>query len=322
MPGFVTHYLWGRETYQRLKASPLKKNLYYNRAAFGLGLQGPDFIFYYLPSYVLHRKALGSLAHTTNTQAFYANLLESRNLFHKHIDRHIAEAYLIGFLGHYTLDTNCHPFIYGRTGYHGRSEKAYFSRHAYLETDIDTDLLASKLNLTPSAFYGAETLTLTARQKRVIATMLHYAFQNTYPGLHTTWFTMYISIFSMQFGMFLLHDDSGQKKVLIRWLEKHFLKYPLFSPLIPSDSLFFRTDPFNMRHKPWKNPWDNSHTSTESFFDLYEKAGVIYERRIRLLTKYFYQKSSPAEKELQLKTFLNDYGNNSMHSGMDASIPS
>lgn len=322
MPGFVTHYIWGREAYYRLKPSPLKKNLYHNRAAFGLGLQGPDFIFYYLPSYVLHRKALGALAHTTKTQKFYANLLESRNLFHNHVDRHIAEAYLFGFLGHYTLDTNCHPFIYGRTSYHGHSDKAYFSRHAYLETDIDTDLLAAKLHLTPSAFYRAETLTLTARQQRVIATMLHYAYRNTYEGLHTTWLTMYIAIFSMQLGMFLLHDDSGQKKVLFRWTEKHFLKFPLFSPLIPSDSLFFRTDPFNMRHEPWHNPWDATHTSTESFFDLYEKASVIYERRFKRLAKYFYQKGNSHEKVSQLKEFLDDYGNDSMHSGLDSSIPS
>lgn len=322
MPGFVTHYIWGKDAYHRLKDSPLKKNLYFNRAAFGLGLQGPDFIFYYLPSYVLHGKALGAMAHTSNTQAFYANLLESRRLFHTAKDRHIAEAYLFGFLGHYTLDTICHPFIYGRTNYQGRGEKAYFSRHAYLETDIDTELLATKLNLAPSDFYRANTLTLTSRQKRVIASMLHYAFRHTYKGLHTTWFTMYIAIFSMQLGMFLLHDNSGQKKVLFRWAEKHFLKYPLFSPLIPSDRFFFRTDPFNMLHKPWKNPWDASHTSTESFYDLYKRANMIYDRRAKRLSVYFYQKGSSAQKELQLKAFLNDYGNNSMHSGIDASIPS
>lgn len=48
-------------------------------------------------------------------------------------------------------------------------------------------------------------------------------------------------------------------------MEKHFLGYPLFSPLIPSDTLFFRTDPFNLRHASWKNPWDATRVSTESF---------------------------------------------------------
>lgn len=321
MPGFVTHYLFGRETYGKLSPSSLKKNLYYNRAAYGLGLQGPDCIFYYLPSYILHGKNLGSLAHTTDTQKFYLSLLESRTLFHSPKDQRIAEAYLFGFLGHYTLDTVCHPFIYGRTGYHGRGEKSYFSRHAYLETDIDTDLLAQKLHLTPSAFYGAETLTLSFRQKRVISTMLCYAYRHTYPNLHVSWLTMFFAIFSIQLGMFILHDDTGQKKVLFRWAEKHFLGFPLFSPLIPSDSLFFRTDPFNMQHKPWTNPWDPSQTSSESFFDLYEKAGDVYLRRIKKLAHYLYCKDN-VQAQKYLTDFLTDYGNNSLHSGLDASIPS
>lgn len=45
MPGYVTHYIFGREVYHNLKNNSLKKNLYYNRAAYGLGLQGPDIFF-------------------------------------------------------------------------------------------------------------------------------------------------------------------------------------------------------------------------------------------------------------------------------------
>ena len=34
MPGYVTHYIFGREVYHNLKNNSLKKNLYYNRAAY------------------------------------------------------------------------------------------------------------------------------------------------------------------------------------------------------------------------------------------------------------------------------------------------
>lgn len=322
MPGFITHYIFGREAYHRLMPSSLKRNLNRNRAAYGLGLQGPDFIFYYLPSYVLHGQALGSLAHTKDTQKFFTNLLESRNLFHKEEDLRVADAYLYGFLGHYTLDTICHPFVYGRTNYKGHSEKAYFSRHAYLETDIDTDLLAYKLSEKPSSFYSAQTITLTFHQKKIISSMLRYAFKHTYPWLHVTWLTMFIAIFSIQFGMLLLHDTSGKKKVLCRLTEKIFLGYPLFSPLIPSDELFFRSDPFNMQHKPWSNPWDESHVSTETFFDLYEKASVIYDRRLKKLHAFLTSTEDEVHREKLLEKFLADYGNLSLHSGLDANIPS
>lgn len=141
MPGYVTHYIFGREVYHNLKNNSLKKNLYYNRAAYGLGLQGPDIFFYYLPSYVLEGHNIGALAHVRETSAFFQGLIESRNQFSSRTDLNIAEAYLIGFLGHYTLDTICHPYIYAMTHYKDKKEKAYFSRHAYLETDIDTALL-------------------------------------------------------------------------------------------------------------------------------------------------------------------------------------
>ena len=161
MPGYVTHYIFGREVYHNLKNNSLKKNLYYNRAAYGLGLQGPDIFFYYLPSYVLEGHNIGALAHVRETSAFFQGLIESRNQFSSRTDLNIAEAYLIGFLGHYTLDTICHPYIYAMTHYKDKKEKAYFSRHAYLETDIDTALLDLKLHRQPCNFHATDTIRLT-----------------------------------------------------------------------------------------------------------------------------------------------------------------
>ena len=161
MPGYVTHYIFGREVYHNLKNNSLKKNLYYNRAAYGLGLQGPDIFFYYLPSYVLEGHNIGALAHVRETSAFFQGLIESRNQFSSRTDLNIAEAYLIGFLGHYTLDTICHPYIYAMTHYKDKKEKAYFSRHAYLETDIDTALLDLKLHRQPCNFHTEDTIRLT-----------------------------------------------------------------------------------------------------------------------------------------------------------------
>lgn len=41
MPGYVTHYIFGRDIYDHLKDSLLKQNLYINRAVYSLGQQGP-----------------------------------------------------------------------------------------------------------------------------------------------------------------------------------------------------------------------------------------------------------------------------------------
>ena len=322
MPGFATHYIFGRETYHALKKNPIKKNLYDNRASYGLGLQGPDIFFYYLPSYVLEGHNIGSIAHVQETRAFFQGLIQSCMTFRTQEERDIAEAYLAGFLGHYTLDTVCHPYIYAMTHYHGKEEKAYFSRHAYLEVDIDTALLSLKLHRTPRSFHAADTLRLTLRQKRVIADMLFYAYRYAFPEMKFRRYTMHLAIFSMQLGMRILHDDTGKKKALVRLTEKYCLGYPLFSPLFPSDNLFFRTDPFNLRHASWKNPWDDSLVSSESFFELYEKAKALYISRIRKLFHVLHSKADTAASRRLLRDLLDDYGNCSFHSGLDVSIPS
>lgn len=322
MPGFVTHYLFGEEIYHQLKCNFQKKNLFYNRSAYAFGLQGPDLFFYYLPSYALHRHNLGALAHTTEPRAFFRRLLESYGRLSSAADRGIAEAYISGFLGHYLLDTTCHPYIYAMTHYHDKKEKSYFSRHAYLETEIDTELLARKRHKTPCEFHAADTIQLTFAQKRVIAGLLYDAYHYAFPELSIHRSTMWMGIISLPLGMRILHDETGQKKVLFRFMEKHFLGYPLFSPLIPSDTLFFRTDPFNLRHASWKNPWDATRVSTESFFDLYEKSSARCLTMMRKLhTLLHTEPKSELQKQLTLE-FLKEYGNLSFHSGLDAQIPS
>ncbi len=321
MPGYVTHYIFARDMYGKLTDPVLKENLYKNRAVYALGHQGPDIFFYYLPAYVLHGHNLGDMAHTKNTGAFYAALLESRSIFKRKDEQQIAEAYLAGFLGHYILDSTCHPFIYGRTHYK-KNEKDYFSRHAYLETEIDSALLDLKLHQHRVDFHAENTIMLTLKQKRVVARMLHYAYQHTYNGLFVSRYTIFMAIFATQLGFRILYDGTGQKKVLFRFAEKHFLGYPVFSPLIANDTLIFRTDPFNMQHKKWTNPWDSSISSEASFFDLYEKAQANYLIRLKELTSLLKERiHSPREQKLT-QLFLQNYGNCSFHSGLDCSITS
>ena len=45
MPGYVTHYIFGRDMYEKLNDPVLKNNLYKNRAVYALGHQGPDIFF-------------------------------------------------------------------------------------------------------------------------------------------------------------------------------------------------------------------------------------------------------------------------------------
>lgn len=343
MPGFTTHYLFGQNTYQKLKPLPLKKAIRIHHAAYSLGLQGPDLFFYFLPSYAIHKNNLGSVAHTENTNLFLRHLLGSRDLFPKQREQKIAEAYIAGFLGHYTLDTRCHPYVYWKTKFNGKSS-GYHGRHVELETDIDKELLQLCRRLAPSAFCQSSTIRLTRLQMRTITKILHYVYQNTYPELGILPITIWSSIRSFQLGTTFLHDPSGRKKAIIGALEKFALGHPLFSALIPSDNCTVHDDPLNLLHGEWNNPWDTTLVSHRSFLDLAKGAQKEYLEVLGNLDGLFSAKTiAGTEKKCGnqrcfpmehlensgkefcadgLEPLLLRLGNLSYHSGLDAGIPS
>lgn len=318
MPGFTTHYLFGIQTLKHLDDLQMKKIIKKNYTAFSLGLQGPDLFFYEISSYVFYKTNIGSVAHTTDTGNFLSFLLKSRNIFSDKKDISIANAYIAGFFGHYLLDTACHPYVYAISG-NLPEEPSTFGAHVYLETDIDTAFLWNYKKMLPSEFRQERTIHLTLRQRRVIATILHYCYENVYPRLHVSYATTYAATLAMPFICRMFHDPAGQKKALARKGESILLGYPFISPLIPSDSLTFYKDPLNQKHRRWANPWDTSLRSTASFPELFEQASQQYVKCLADLHQLFSCCHSSREHALteDILTFM---GNKSYHSGLDCSM--
>lgn len=319
MPGFTTHYLFGLNTCRKLGNSPLKDIIQKNHAPYSLGLQGPDVFFYFLPSYTIHANNIGAMAHTERTGLFLHYLLNSKKLFSNSIEQQTAMAYIAGFLGHYTLDTHCHPYIYWKTGFQEKNNR-YHGRHMGLEVDIDTELLQFYKHCQPSAFWQNSTIRLTSLQRRTIASILHYVYRKTYPELGISYATMQASICAMQLGTKWLHDPSGRKKQILCRLEQGILGYPLLSALIPSDSLVMHSDPLNILRQPWRNPWDKARIFTESFFDLMEQAQKQYLQFLKDLDGIFQNVSSDTARRKQTRALQKKLGNNSYHSGLDCSM--
>lgn len=315
MPGFTTHYLFGVDAYHLITSTLMQKRLKQNHSAFALGLQGPDLFFYYLPSYLMHRQNIGALAHVKDTGTFFSKLLESRKLFRgKERSLAIADAYITGFLGHYTLDCAIHPYVYAFTGYTPDSPPSnleYFGQHAYFETEIDTELLCRKKQLLPSQFHQSATIRLTPRQHRVIIRMLVYAYRSTYPDIVASEILLGGAPLWMNLGTRLLHDPSGQKKVLTRLIEKILLGKAFLSPMLASDYYRFIEDPLNLSHRQWTHPWTKE-CSDASFVELYQKALKLYHQRIEA---YIHLLESGCT-ESALRSFLNEYGSRSFLSGL------
>lgn len=317
MPGFTTHYLFGVNTYKCLKNDSLKKTIFDHHAAFSLGQQGPDIFFYYLPSYVLHKNNIGSVAHIQDTGKFLFYLIESRKLFPDRREEAIAQAYIVGFIGHYLLDRRCHPYIYYRSHFQGK-KLAYYGSHMNLEVAVDTELLAYCKNRQPSAFRQRDTIMLTGTELRTIATILYYVYSMTYPELKVTYTDMRLAIRSIQAGTRFLHDPHGKKKAIARRIEALLLGYPILSPMMASDTLHFYKDPLNLLHHKWGNPWDETRISSESFPELMDETQDEYVKLLRALGRLFSADKNSEAARLQLQMLLEALGNQSYHSGLAA----
>lgn len=317
MPGFTTHYLFGQQAYQRLRPCGLKQTIQKYHTVFSLGLQGPDIFFYDILSFLFAKRNPGSIAHTADTKEFLQHLLESPKIFLQKKEQDIAHAYILGFIGHYLLDTRCHPYVYAMTRY-AKKPKGYIGRHICLEADIDTILLWRCQRRLPSEFHQSETIALSKEQKDIISAALHYAFSKTYPGLGATRRRILQAIYAMQLSTKLLYDPTGRKKKLIRRFERVVPGYPILSPLVPSDPPAAFKDPCNQKHRPWSNPWKPELKSTASFYELFEDAQEEYDRVLYEIARFFSRQRSEKSEEKAASLLLAVLGNLCYHSGLSS----
>ncbi len=113
MPAYLTHRAAGERVFESLKKAiiPIKE-------AFFLGCQGPDILFFrnYQPwKNSKDSLPLGLAMHGQKTRELFAHALSFLRGYDKQ-DRDELASYMAGFLTHYAVDKNAHPFVYGKAG--------------------------------------------------------------------------------------------------------------------------------------------------------------------------------------------------------------
>lgn len=295
MPGFATHYFFGEKTIPVLSNQRIRNRICKHIHSFCLGLQGPDVFYYSLPAYLSSRGNIGSKIHSQSTLKFFISMMQIRNHFSDNESRQIADAYICGFLGHYTLDTYCHPYVFCRTKHLQNQDRSLydFGRHVFLETAMDQALIRHYLKRNPSDFSPENTIRLSRKEKHVIAQLLQKTINKTFPQEGISYGQTRFAILSMQLESRLMHDPKGWKKLLLRRLEQLFIGHAVISPMIPSDTVNIYKDPCNLLHRRWANPWDPEQKSHDSVYDLMEQAIPVFCQRIHL---YFQALSTDAER--------------------------
>lgn len=325
MPGFTTHYIFGMKAYNDLPFSQLKHIIAKYRWLYQLGLQGPDMFFYNIPI-LRHRdyRNVGSYMHEHHVSDFFHSYLREIGQIRSKQQREQALAYFCGFINHYIGDSICHPFVYGRIGYDVENPTGYHhGLHAALENELDAILLRKYKHKKPSEFNQAATIGLNGQETQFISRFLSQCISDTYyPVSHKNNFQVnpamiHRSILALRFGCRTLSDKSGKKKNSIQFFEGIFLKNPIASPKLVTDTITNHRESCNLSHEVWHNPWDTSRTSTASFVDLFgqtlDKCSRVYNLVNSSLANML------TDEEQDFTPILDELGNYSYHSGLPVS---
>ena len=152
MPSLYAHHRFGTQLLPRLPAD-IRGTITRHKAMFDAGLQGPDFFFYHKPGGQSAIRQLGSVFHRQSGTEFFTRACRGLRI---DSDEEVL-AYLYGLLGHYCLDSVCHPYIHARSGGDSR-------RHNAMESEFDRFLLSQDGCARPHAHRRSRYLKLTRAQ--------------------------------------------------------------------------------------------------------------------------------------------------------------
>lgn len=322
MPGFTTHYIMGMKAYNDMPQTSLKFIIAKYRWLYQLGLQGPDIFFYNLPV-LRHRdhRNVGSHMHEHLVNDFFRCCFENLTKIESRQQREEGLAYMCGFLCHYVGDSICHPYVYGRIEYDIDHPGGYYhGLHAQLENDLDALLLYKYKKKKPSQFNQAATICLNGMEIQFISRFLSKCINETYYPLsyrnnyQVTARMVHRSILAIRFGCRTLADPLGKKKNKLEFVESLFLKNPVASNKLVTDTVADRAWSLNLHHEIWCNPWNEQIASRASFPDLFKqslgKLDTIYYMINSMID------GTPNVDPVSLKRFLDEIGNYSYHSGL------
>ncbi len=107
MPGFYAHHRFGKEVLICLRED-LREVAEKYRVQFDIGLQGPDLFFFYKPYRKNRVVTYGHQLHKRSVLPFFEHglsVVERRGVDSREY------AYLLGFICHFMLDSQCHSYV-------------------------------------------------------------------------------------------------------------------------------------------------------------------------------------------------------------------
>ncbi len=290
MPDFLTHCLFAEDVLEVLPFS-WKQRTAKNKRMLFLGAQGPDPFFYRGAGFWQNDRGYTRVAnrlHTERTDAFLEALFTwTRDDATKDADSMLA--YAVGFLSHYALDTQCHPYIFAFGGFaFNTQEKSgdVVYNHLMLEATVDAILFQRKKNrsVKKEKLWTWLPFDISEPIEQFYGMVLSslYGFKDYQVG------DVARALRDMKLAQKFLYDPYGVKEKIMGGLaharEKHVY---VGKPIYPTIHEPLAMDYLNESHQPWPDPVLRNTVYTDSFLDLYDQAMIRMQGYVRELELFF-----------------------------------
>lgn len=266
MPALITHYLFGTEILEINKQFASTKDEY---DAFRWGMQGPDIFFFVLKrlsgEYKLNKMGIEMhnkyIAQPIEAMIKYLSTCEGA-------EYGIVYNYIGGYLCHYALDRNMHPYVYYAVDTMCGEDKtpvrqSYY--HRVIETALDIIFLREKQEKTVYEYGIKKIIEKNYISQDIIAKMYRSVFNDVF-GIDIEENFIKKAFSGYRFVISFLFSPFGVKRAIVRMAEFFIgMKYKLISSLSHTLMEDDKYDYSNSCKALWINSIDGTECDLSAF---------------------------------------------------------
>lgn len=302
MADFVSHHLFGQQALVVFPA-PAQRAAAAHPACYYWGCQGPDPLFFRKIALGSPLHKLGNRLHSEKTDELFAALAQGVQCL-TDAAHEMAAAFFYGFLCHYALDSEVHPYVY----YRQKQLCAVDARasasavHSQIESDIDAALYMRQQGVPVTAFDPPAHYTMTVEEKAVLSCLMHVVISRVYGEDVPPRELRRACDEMLAWETFFCAGNRPLYRAADR-LEQCIGRGPLATGHFKMDVPAW--DAMNEDHAVWCNLWNMEELRTESVLDLFDQASI---RAASLAGQYAAQFEAGVQVELSFP-FAFDNGN-------------
>ncbi|MCL2757249.1 MAG: zinc dependent phospholipase C family protein [Coriobacteriia bacterium] len=287
MPAIMSHHQFGIAVLAKKGAGSFGTRA--ERDAFLLGAQGPDPFFFATRTPSLARlKRFGTGLHSNYVDESIDMMLELIDST-QGTKRLVLDAYMSGYLCHFSLDSVAHPFVYYwegalcGAGVRRLDERDTQFVHSQVEADIDAFLLWQMLGKTVADIRITRYALQGGKKVLNLLDLLYAPIGRELYGLELPSDLYSRSIHDTRMVFDFIQSPSGRKRTLIGQVERALpgRRHSLLQALSMRSDVYDQCAFANLEHAAWLDPTIDSYR-TESLMDLFETAAQEAVLRIEM----------------------------------------